>query len=57
MNGTLNNLHSFWDSGAFRLQNDSWFMVRPLSLQNTTALREVASGLIKNYGSQIEKLA
>lgn len=57
LNGTVENLHSFWDSGAYRIQNDSWFMVRPLSLQNTTALKEVAVGYIKTYGPQIEKLA
>lgn len=57
LNGTVQNLHSFWDSGAFRIQNDSWFMVRPLSLQNMTALKDVAMGLIKSYGAEIEKLA
>lgn len=50
LNGTAQNLHSFWDSGAFRIQNDSWFMVRPLSLQNMTALKEVAMNYIKTYG-------
>lgn len=39
LNGTIQNLHAFWDAGAFKVQNDSWFMVRPLSLQNTTALK------------------
>ncbi len=50
LNGTIKDLHSFWDSGAFRIQNDSWFMVRPLSLQNTTALKEAALNYIKSYG-------
>jgi hypothetical protein len=53
MNGTSQNLHSFWDSGAFRVQNDSWFIVRPMNLQNTTALKEVANNLIKTYGPSI----
>lgn len=57
LNGTVQNLHSFWDSGAYRIQNDSWYMVRPLSLQNTTALKEVAVNYIKTYGPQIQKLA
>lgn len=39
MNGTLRDLHSFWDAGAFRIQNDSWYIVRPMNLQNTTSLK------------------
>ncbi len=39
LNGTSQNLHSFWDSGAFRIQNDSWFIIRPMSLANQTALK------------------
>jgi len=36
LNGTVQNFHSFWDSGAFLVQNDSYTFVRPMSLQNTT---------------------
>jgi len=39
LNTTVQNLHSFWDAGAFRIQNDSWFIVRPMNLQNTTVLK------------------
>lgn len=41
-NGTLQNFHSFWDAGGFRLQNDSWLLPRPLSLQNYTLLKTMA---------------
>jgi hypothetical protein len=53
LNGTVSNFHSFWDSGAYRLQNDSWVMVRPLNLQNLTLLKSVASGMIQQYGKDI----
>lgn len=53
LNGSANNLHSFWDSGAFRIQNDSWFLIRPLNSQNLTAIKEVASNYIKTYGAQV----
>lgn len=46
LDNTDQNLHSFWDSGAFRIQNDSWFLVRPLDLKNTTALKDVALSYI-----------
>ena len=36
LNGSIENFHSFWDSGAFRLQNDSYRFIRPMNLQNTT---------------------
>lgn len=36
------NLHSFWDAGGFRVQNDSWSLSRPLNLQNLTVLKSVA---------------
>lgn len=36
LSGTVQNFHAFWDSGAFRLQNDSYNFVRPMNLQNTT---------------------
>lgn len=53
LNGTVNNLHSFWDSGAFRIQNDSWYLIRPLNAQNLTAIKEVAANYIKTYGPQV----
>ncbi len=36
LNGSIANFHSFWDSGAFRLQNDSYNFVRPMNLKNVT---------------------
>lgn len=37
LNGTTGyNLHKFWDSGALRVQNDSYEFPRPLSLSQTT---------------------
>lgn len=53
LNGTVNNLHSFWDAGAFRIQNDSWYLIRPLNAQNLTAIKEVAANYIKTYGPQV----
>lgn len=56
LNGTTQNLHAFWDAGAFKVQNDSWFINRPMDIQNITALRGVANSLISEYGSEIEGL-
>lgn len=57
LNSTKNfNFHSFWDSGALRIQNDSWTLPRPLSLQNQTTLREYAQDLISQYGKEVEGL-
>ena len=53
LNGTQQNLHSFWDSGAFLIQNDTWFLVRPLDLSNQTALKSVAFDYIKQYGKSV----
>lgn len=50
LNGTVSNFHSFWDSGAFRLQNDSYNFVRPMNLQNSTEMKRLASSLIDRYG-------
>lgn len=50
LNGTSQNLHAFWDAGAFMVQNDTWFLNRPLSLQNLTALKDVAVSYIRIYG-------
>ena len=55
-NGSTSNFHSFWDAGAYLLQNDSWHIVRPMNLQNLTALKDVANGMIDEYGSQVEAL-
>lgn len=57
LNGSAQNLHSYWDAGGFGLQNDSWYMTRPLDLQNTTVLKSVAAELIKTYGPEIEDLS
>lgn len=40
--GKSNNFHSYWDAGGFQIQNDSWTMPRPLSIQNQTLLRDIA---------------
>lgn len=57
LNGTLQNFHSFWDSGAFRLQNDSYNFVRPMNLQNTTEMKRLAASFIDQYGKGVEDLA
>jgi len=49
-NGSISNFHSYWDAGAYILQNDTWFIVRPMNMQNLTALKEVANGMISKYG-------
>ena len=49
-NGTSSNFHSFWDAGAYVLQNDSWVMVRPLKMQNITVLKSLATDLVNQYG-------
>ena len=55
-NGSTSNFHSYWDAGAYILQNDSWHIVRPMDLQNLTALKDVANSMIKEYGNQVEDL-
>lgn len=57
LNGTVANFHSFWDAGAFRLQNDSYNFVRPMNLQNTTELKRLAASFIDQYGKGVEDLA
>lgn len=42
LNGTIANFHSFWDSGAFLLQNETHQFVRPLNLQNSTEIKKLA---------------
>lgn len=39
-NRNSQNLHSFWDAGGFMVQNDSWVLPRPLTLQNLTVLKQ-----------------
>jgi hypothetical protein len=53
-NGSTSNFHSYWDAGAYILQNDSWYIVRPMNMQNLTALKDVANSMIKTYGPQVE---
>lgn len=55
LNGTMQNLHAFWDSGAFRVQNDSYTFVRPMDMQNMTALKKIAADMIDQYGKDIEE--
>ena len=40
------NLHSFWDSGAMQIQNNSWSMVYPLNQQNLTVLKKRAFSFV-----------
>lgn len=56
-NGTTSNFHSYWDAGAYILQNDTWAITRPMNLQNLTALKDVANQLIQQYGKEVETLA
>lgn len=56
-NNSSQNFHSYWDAGGFLIQNDSWVMPRPLTYQNLTLLKEIASGMIKKYGDSFGKLA
>jgi hypothetical protein len=56
VNGLTSNFHSYWDAGAYILQNDSWHLDRPLNLQNLTALKDVANSMIKQYGKEVETL-
>lgn len=50
-NGSTSNFHSYWDAGAYIIQNDTWKIVRPMNLQNLTALKDVANEMIDKYGS------
>jgi S1/P1 Nuclease len=49
-NGSTSNFHSYWDAGAYILQNDTWFITRPMNMQNLTALKDVAYSMIAQYG-------
>ncbi len=53
INQTSQNLHAFWDAGAFVVQNDTWSLTRPLNLQNLTALKSVVANYMKVYGPSI----
>lgn len=53
-NTSTSNFHSYWDAGAYILQNDSWYIVRPMNIQNLTALKEVANSMIKQFGKEVE---
>jgi hypothetical protein len=53
LNGTVENFHSFWDSGALILQNDSYQFVRPMNLQNLTELKKKALEMINQYGKDV----
>ena len=54
VNGTTANFHSFWDAGAYLLQNDSWVISRPMNLQNLTVLKDTANSMIAEYGKSVE---
>ena len=49
-NSTKTNLHSFWDAGANLLQNNSWYLVRPLDNQNVSNLEDRAMSLMNEFG-------
>ena len=55
-NNTKTNLHSYWDAGANRVQNDTWFLVRPLDSQNLTAIQDVAKKYMNEFGDSVEEL-
>ena len=57
MNGSETNLHKFWDSGAFLIQNDSYVFDRPLTPSKMNELKNNAKQLIRNFGNQVEKEA
>lgn len=48
--GSKTNLHSFWDAGGMRVQNNSWQMVRPLNSQNQSVLSSRALSFMSQYG-------
>lgn len=54
VDGSSSNFHSFWDAGAYLIQNDSWHIDRPMNMQNLTALKAVATSLISQYGNEVE---
>lgn len=54
VNGTTSNFHSFWDAGAYILQNDSWVIARPMNIQNLTVLKDMANSMIEEYGKSVE---
>jgi len=43
LNGTIANFHSYWDSGAYLLQNDTYQFIRPLNIQNLTEIKRFAA--------------
>lgn len=57
VNGSTSNFHSFWDAGGYKVQNDTWFIVRPMNMQNLTALKDVANEMITKYGPEVQGLA
>lgn len=57
LNSSTQNLHAFWDAGGFGLQNDSWYMVRPLDIQNTTELKSAASKIMQEFDSEISDIS
>ena len=56
VNGSTSNFHSFWDAGAYILQNDSWKITRPMNIQNLTVLKDLANSMIQEYGKSVEQL-
>ncbi|CAK64822.1 unnamed protein product (macronuclear) [Paramecium tetraurelia] len=48
-NGTLVNLHSFWDAGAFAFSPNNSFLVRPLSQSDQEYLNKWSLDVIKKY--------
>lgn len=50
------NFHSFWDAGAYMVQNDSWVITRPMNMQNMTALKDAANDMVHQYGKEVEAL-
>ena len=52
VNGSTSNFHSFWDAGAYILQNDSWKITRPMNIQNLTVLKDLANSQHNDFTQQ-----
>jgi hypothetical protein len=48
-NGTLVNLHAFWDAGAFRIHPSDDFLVRPLNDSARTYMENWANQLMEKF--------
>ena len=49
VNQSLGNFHSYWDAGAYLLQNDTYSFNRPLSQDNMNALLKRAQDFMNEF--------